>query len=159
MHPWSIAARGVAVALFALGTAQPARAQTRPGATRTPATPLMIVEQFHEALATGDSAAAAVLLDTGAVILESGEVETRAEYLGSHLAADIAFARAIPAVRVVRRVADADGTAWVASTSRTAGQFEGRAIDSDGAELMVLRRLPSGWRIVAIHWSSHRHRP
>ena len=121
--------------------------------------PSQVVERFHAALAAGDSGAAAALLDTGAVILESGDLETRAEYLAHHLPADIEFARAVRGVRQLRRAEERDGTAWVVSTSRSTGQFEGRAVDGDGAELVVLARSANGWRIVAIHWSSHRHRP
>ena len=55
-----------------------------------------------------------------------------------------------------------DGTvagdaAWVTSTSTTVGSFNGRAVNSTGAELMVLSKDTAGeWRIRAIHWSSHR---
>ncbi|MFL5385010.1 MAG: hypothetical protein ACJ8GN_21020 [Longimicrobiaceae bacterium] len=49
--------------------------------------------------------------------------------------------------------------AWAASTSTTQGEFRGRAINSEGAELMVLTRERGGWRIAAIHWSSHNRRP
>jgi hypothetical protein len=52
----------------------------------------------------------------------------------------------------------AGNVAWAASTSETRGSFNGRAIDSRGAELMILTRSPSGWVIRAIHWSS-RSRP
>jgi ketosteroid isomerase-like protein len=128
-------------------------------ASPVPVTPSQVVEQFHAALAAADTTAVAALLDTGAVILESGDVETRAEYLAHHLAADIEFSRAVPSVRQLRSAEEHDGTAWVVSTSRSTGQFDGRALDSDGAELVVLARSANGWRIVAIHWSSHRHRP
>ena len=60
---------------------------------------------FHAALAAGDSAAALALLAPDAVVLESGEVETRAEYAAHHLAADIEFSRAVPSQRVVTLVA------------------------------------------------------
>ena len=43
-------------------------------------------------------------------------------------------------------------------TSRTLGAYRGRAIDSQGAELMVLTREGSRWKIRAIHWSSHASR-
>ena len=46
--------------------------------------------------------------------------------------------------------------AWATSVSRVHGQFRGRVIDSDSAELMVLVRHGAGWRITAIHWSSRR---
>lgn len=154
-----VTARALVYCLLACGAAQSARAQAPAHAAHhAPSTPSQVVEQFHAALAAGDTSATAALLDTGAIILESGDLETRAEYLAHHMAADIAFARAVHTVRQLRHAEERDGTAWVASTSRSAGQFEGRAIDSDGAELIVLARGASGWKIVAIHWSSHRHR-
>jgi ketosteroid isomerase-like protein len=42
------------------------------------------------------------------------------------------------------------------ATSVTTGTFRDRAIDSAGAELIVARRTPQGWRISAIHWSARR---
>lgn len=47
---------------------------------------------------------------------------------------------------------------WAASTSVTQGTFRDREINSQGAELMVLRRTDDGWRIKAIHWSSRNRR-
>jgi hypothetical protein len=121
--------------------------------------PERIVEQFHTALAAGDSTTAVALLDTSVVVLESGEYESRSDYLRHHLPADIAYARAVQSVRRVRQVTQEGNTAWVASTSETTGSFNGRAVNSEGAELMVLTKGPSGWRIVAIHWSSRRRAP
>lgn len=138
---------------FIMG-AQAASGSPRPAAP----TPSSVVEQFHAALAAGDSITATRLLDTGVVVLESGDLETRAAYLRDHLPADIEFARSAKSLRQVRRVEEHDGTAWVASTTRTTGQFQGRRVDSDGAELIALRRVGEDWRIVAIHWSSHKHR-
>jgi ketosteroid isomerase-like protein len=117
-----------------------------------------VVDQFHHALAQGDSATAAGLLHGDVIVLESGALETRADYLRHHLPADIAFARAVRTDRRLHRLTQRGDVAWVASTSRTTGEFDGRAVDSDGAELMVLHRTPTGWRIASIHWSSRRHR-
>jgi len=116
------------------------------------------IAAYHDALARGDSAAALRLLAPDAVILEAGGQETLAEYRSHHLAADIEFARAVPSRRDPVQVTLAGNVAWAASTSETRGSFNGRAIDSRGAELMVLTRSPSGWVIRAIHWSS-RSRP
>lgn len=115
-----------------------------------------VVEHFHAALARGDSAGAAALLGESAVVLEGGDYETRSDYLRHHLPADIAFARAVPSTRQIRNVTQAGSAAWVTSTSRATGTFNGRPVDSEGAELMVLARTTAGWRITAIHWSSHR---
>jgi ketosteroid isomerase-like protein len=114
------------------------------------------IERFHQALARGDSAAALALLAPGATVLESGSVESFAEYRGHHLPADIEYARAVPSVRGPIRVTVRGDVAWAASTSDSRGTFKGRPVDSAGAELMVLARTASGWRIEAIHWSSRR---
>jgi ketosteroid isomerase-like protein len=114
------------------------------------------VAAFHAALAAGDSAGALALLAPDAIVLESGELETRAEYAAHHLAADIEFSRAVPSERVVTLVRQDGAVAWVAATSTARGTFRDRAVASQGAELMVLSRTNAGWRIRAIHWSSRR---
>lgn len=114
------------------------------------------VTAFHAALAAGDSAAALALLAPDAVILEAGELETRAQYAAHHLGADIELSRAVPSRRVTSQVHQHDAIAWVASTSTTQGTFRDRSVASQGAELMVLGRTDHGWLIRAIHWSSRR---
>ena len=141
-----------------LGMASTARAATvsQPAAQGDSAAVAAAVHAFHAALARGDSAQALALLAPGATILESGGVETVAEYRGHHLPADIDFARAVPATRSPVRVTVRGDAAWAVSTSETKGEFRGRAVNSAGAELMVLTRTADGWRISAIHWSSRR---
>lgn len=118
-----------------------------------------VVERYHGALTSGDSAAALALLAPDALILESGGVETRAEYRSHHLPGDIQFARAVRSERGPLTVTVRGDVAWTVSTSTTQGEFRGRAINSAGAELMVLVRTPDGWKIGAIHWSSRSRRP
>lgn len=115
-----------------------------------------VVDAFHAALERGDSTAALALLAPGAVILESGSAESVAEYRAHHLPADVEYARAIPGARKALRITVRGDLAWAAATSTTQGEFKGRAVNSAGAELLVLERTPDGWRLVAIHWSSRR---
>ena len=117
------------------------------------------VDDYHAALSRGDSARALALLAPDAVILESGGMETRAEYRSHHLGSDIAFAKAVKSERSPLVVRIDGNTAWTSSTSVTQGTFNGRAINSSGAESMVLTKGPDGWRIRAIHWSSRNRRP
>jgi len=117
-----------------------------------------VIDRFHRALAEGDSAAAAALLLPDVVILESGGVETRGEYLGGHLRGDIAFAQAVPRERGSMVVRVHGDVAFATSTSVSRGEYRGRAVNSAGAELIVLRRTSDGWRIAAIHWSSRQLR-
>lgn len=118
-----------------------------------------VVEAYHAALVAGDAAGALALLTDDAVILESGGVETRAQYADHHLPGDIAFAQAVPRVRGEIHVSGTPDVAWAWSTSETRGTYRDRDIDAVGAELMVLIRTGSGWRISAIHWSSRRRGP
>jgi ketosteroid isomerase-like protein len=113
-----------------------------------------VIERFHAALASGDSATAMSLLAPDAVILESGGVETRAEYQSHHLPGDIAYARSMKRTRGPVRVLVRGDVGWASSTSATTGESRGRQVSSAGAELMVLTRTSAGWRISAIHWSS-----
>jgi ketosteroid isomerase-like protein len=114
------------------------------------------VENFHRALIQGDRAAALAALSEDAAILESGQLQTRAEYEGEHLDEDIAFARATTTERSPLKIHQEGNVAWTTATSKTTGTFNGRKIDSAGVELMVLTRTESGWRIRAIHWSNRK---
>ena len=117
-----------------------------------------LVANFHEALAAGDSARALAALAPDVMILESGGIENRDDYRAHHLPADIQFARAVASTRTVTRVTIEGDAAWVVASSVTQGQNNGRAVNSAGAELVVLRRTPSGWLISAVHWSSRARR-
>lgn len=113
------------------------------------------VKRFQGALADADSSTALSLLADDAIVLESGDIETRQQYRAQHLPADIEFARAVPSTRQLVLIVVRSNLAWVVSSSRARGTFRAKSIDSQGAELMVLARERAGWRIRAIHWSSH----
>jgi uncharacterized protein (TIGR02246 family) len=149
---------GALALLLAAALALPASSRAQQPASDSAAV-AAVVDRYHRALATGDSAAALALLAPDAVVLESGGVESRAEYRGHHLPADIAFARAVPSERGPVRVTVQGSVAWAASTSSTRGRFRNRDVNSAGAELMVLSRSADGrWLIRAIHWSSRTRR-
>lgn len=113
------------------------------------------VNGFHDALRRGDPKAAMELLAPDAVILESGVLETRDDYEKRHLAEDILFSRRVTSTNSIVAVHVEGNAAWVLSTNRATGTFDGRQVNSAGAELMVLTNHPGNWRIRAIHWSSH----
>ena len=131
---------------------------TRAQASSDSAAVARTVSAFHTALAQGDSATVLALLAPDVVILESGGIETREEYRAHHLPADIKFTRSVVGTAGPTRVLVAGEVAWATSTSRVVGRFEGRQVDSQGAELVVLSRASAGWRIRAIHWSSRSRR-
>lgn len=118
-----------------------------------------VVGDFHKALSMGDSARALGLLSDDAIVLESGGLESRSEYRSHHLPEDIKFARAVPSKRGPPQIRIKGSTAWTSGTSTTQGTFNGRPINSVGAESMVLPRENGGWRIRSIHWSSRNRRP
>lgn len=115
-----------------------------------------LVADFHGALEAADSAKALSLLAPDAMIVESGSVESLADYRAHHLPADITFARAIKAQRAARTVSVSGDIAYSVSTSTTKGTFNERAVNSLGAELIVARKVNGSWKISAIHWSSKR---
>lgn len=118
-----------------------------------------VVANFHRALHDADSATVLALLSHDVQIVESGDIETLDAYRAHHLPADIAYARDVPATRRVVQLIVAGDIAWVTSVTETHGTFNGRTINSVGAETMVLARSNSDrsrWLIRAIHWSSHR---
>lgn len=117
------------------------------------------VANFHRALHDADSTTVLALLSHDVQIAESGDSETLDAYRAHHLPADIAYARDVPATRRVVQLMVAGDIAWVTSVSETHGTFNGRTINSVGAETMVLARSNSDrsrWLIRAIHWSSYR---
>lgn len=143
-----------------VGRTTPGSLPGRTGADADDSTAVVqLVARFHKALEEADSAAALALLAGDAVILESGDRETREEYRAHHLASDIAFTRAVPDHPGPRRAVVLGEAAWVTSTGVSQGSYRGRTIDAATAELMVLSRKDEGWVIRAIHWSSHSRIP
>ena len=152
----------IAAALLLAGIAQ---AQPQPNQTATApklgqiapsAQPAAsVVDAFHAALRRGDTKAALSHLTENALIYEAGGVERgRQEYASHHLAADAAFARAVPGT-ITRRAGQGVGdTAWLATEGRTKGTYKGKPVDRVTLETMVLRRVAGAWKIVHIHWSS-----
>lgn len=113
------------------------------------------VEGFANALQKGDAAVAMELLAPDALILESGSKQTRDEYGQTHLQEDIAMMKAVPMTRSDLVIKQEGSAAWATSLYRISGTFEGKEINSQGAELMVLTKTTAGWKIRAIHWSNH----
>jgi ketosteroid isomerase-like protein len=115
-----------------------------------------VVESFYGAMKKGDTAAAMSLIAPDAVFLESGKLETRAEYEANHLPADIQFETQVSGKRGPVRVTFEGNTAWVIATTEYVGTFDGRPVDFVSAQLMVLTRDSGPWRIRTIHWSAMR---
>lgn len=129
-------------------------------ASRTDSTgALAAVEQFQAALAGGDSTRAVSLLAEDVLILESGAIQTRSDYLGGHLSADMKAAQGSKGVRtVIKATVIGDAAYIVAKTVTPPSGTDPAATGSESAELMVLSRSSGVWKIRAVHWSSRRRR-
>ena len=116
------------------------------------------VDQFHAALAAGDSARAVGVLTDDVLVIEAGAIQTRAEYLGGHLGADMKASRDSKNERSVIQVRVVGDMAYVVSKTVTPPTGAAGNTGSELAELMVLSRSGSSWKIRAVHWSSRRRR-
>ena len=116
---------------------------------------IAVVEAFSTALKAGDLATAGTHLAENVMILESGGVErSREEYLGGHAKHDAAFLKDAQ-IDVKARFARMEGDmAWVGSESELRTSSKGLPVTLNSTETMVLKRMPVGWKIVHIHWSS-----
>ena len=149
--------RAIALVLCLLGgpTLVVAASAVAPAIAAT-ATPAAVVEQFHAAMKRGDAAAVAALMADDAVIYEQGWVEvSKDEYVTGHLPGDIAYSVGMTDQVLSRRVSTSGSFALVMTQSRTTGTHEGKPVDREGTETMVLKRVKGAWLITHIHWSSH----
>jgi nucleoid-associated protein YgaU len=112
-----------------------------------------VVDAFYGAVASGHPDDAMRLIAPDAVFVESGKIETRAEYEANHLPADIEFESQVKAVRGPARVTfDGRDTAWVISRAE---YDEGNPEKYINTQLMILTRDSGDWRIRSISWSSN----
>lgn len=116
-----------------------------------------VVDLFHQALQAGDSARALSLTHEDLLVLEAGGAErSRDEYAAHHLAADIAFSTGTLRSVQWQQVQVKGDLGWVASLARISGAHEGRPVNQQVAETMLLRREQGEWKIAHIHWSARR---
>lgn len=145
--------------LFAAGALAFAAPVTAQAVRADSVAAVAVVEQYHSALAAGDSARAVALLSDDVVILESGALESRADYLGHHLGADMKASQGSKGVRTVVKVTVIGDAAYVVSRTITPPTGAQGNAGSEMAELMVVSRSSGVWKIRAVHWSSRRVRP
>ena len=128
------------------------------GSRADSASAVAVVSQFHAALSAGDSARAVSLLASDVMVLESGAIQNRVEYLGHHLGADMKASAGSKGERIVVHVNVTGNSAIVISKTITPPSGAEGSTGSEMAELMVLAKGASGWQIRAVHWSSRRRR-
>jgi ketosteroid isomerase-like protein len=115
-----------------------------------------VVESFYGAIKKGDAAAAMSVIAPDAVFLESGRLETRAEYEANHLPADIAFEKQVDGKRGPWQIKFDGNTAWAIALTEYDGTFDGSPVNFVSAQLVVLTRDAGNWLIRSVHWSSRR---
>ena len=114
------------------------------------------LESFYSAMKAGDAPKAMTFIAPDAVFVESGRLETRAEYEKNHLPNDIAFERQVTGRRGQWQVKIEGDTAWAIATTDFDGTFEGSPVRFVSAQLAVLTRQDGRWLIRSVHWSSRR---
>ena len=140
------------IALTALVLAVPACASNV--ATHTDAEVTAVFDSFYGAVKRGDAAAAMSVIAPDAMFVESGTLETRAQYEKNHLPLDIDFERQITGKRGPLQITFAGDTAWVIATTEYDGKVDGGQVSFASSQLMVLTKDADSWKIRSIHWSS-----
>ena len=115
----------------------------------------MVAVQLGDAIAAGDVDALRLLLAPDVLIFESGGVESSlAEYEAHHMAADMAFMKAMEQEVIFRDVYDSSDSAIVVTRSRIHGIYKEQQIDLSSTETLLMKKIGGHWKIVHIHWSS-----
>jgi ketosteroid isomerase-like protein len=121
------------------------------------ANPSDVVSEYHAAVASGNTTKALSLLSPAVQIFESGHVEqSKDEYAGHHLPADVAFAKA--STRKVLKSSEriAGDLAVVMQEIDTQGTHKGVPVHLIGTETAVLEKSGNAWLIAHFHWSSRK---
>ena len=112
------------------------------------------LDSFYAAIKSGDAPQAMAVVAPDAMFVESGKLETRAEYEMNHLPSDIAFERQVTGRRDPVQVTVAGDTAWVIASTVYDGTFDGSPVSFVSSQLAVLTRQDDRWLIRSVHWSS-----
>lgn len=113
------------------------------------------LQAFSDALEVGNSDLAIARLAPGLKVVEDGVEESRSEYIGGHLAADIAYQKSVKTVLLERSVVnDSPVQARIVSKLRMVSNRSDKMIDTLVEETAVLTKLPGGWKIVLLKWDA-----
>jgi ketosteroid isomerase-like protein len=115
---------------------------------------LAALDSFWGAVKRGEATLAMTHIAPDAVFLESGRLETRAEYESNHLPADIAFEKQVTGRRNPPQVTVQGDTAWVIAVTEYEGTFDGSPVKFVSTQLAILTRDTGRWLIRSVHWSS-----
>lgn len=113
-----------------------------------------VLDNFRMAIINNNQEEASELLTNDAQILESGDIETKEEYLSHHYHSDGKFLSAMEREVKSQKVKSNGKTAWLSTVSYMQGTYDDQDISINSAELAVLVKTDEGWKISAMHWSS-----
>jgi len=114
-----------------------------------------VVRQFHQALKTSDKVTARRLLADEVMIFEGGGVERSAdEYAQHHMLSDMKYIAAINSELLEHNVKVIGDSAVSMSRSNTSGTYNGKALNYQSMETMILEKQLGDWKIIHIHWSN-----
>jgi ketosteroid isomerase-like protein len=128
-----------------------------PAAPAAPARmPTEVVDAYREAVKRGDRAGVVAELAADLVIYEQGfEEHGRDAYVEHALGNDLTFASMVQREQLGREAWEDGNVAWVLVRSVDRGDFDGRKLELENTETLLLRRTDAGWKIVHIHRSAH----
>lgn len=113
------------------------------------------LQAFSDALEVGNTDLAIARLAPGLKVVEDGAEESWAEYVGGHLAADIAYQKSVKTVLLERSVINESPVQTrIVSKLRMISNRSDKMIDTLVGETAILTKLPDGWKIVLLKWDS-----
>jgi hypothetical protein len=119
--------------------------------------PEAVIDAFHQALRTYNTAGALSLLGRELMVFEFGVVDPTLEaYAFQHLPFDMDTASQTVWTLTSREVGGSDEEPWVVSTYRVTGVRPDQVtpIDQTTTESVILRRTGDQYRIIHFHWST-----
>ena len=117
--------------------------------------PTQVAERLHEALNDGNKDDIFEVLAPDVLIYESGGVESsREEYASHHMHSDMRFMASMTREVISRKVTQEGGLAVVTTQSRISGSYDGKDLDLNSTETLMMTKKENGWQISHIHWSS-----
>ncbi len=113
------------------------------------------LQAFSDALEVGNRDLAIARLAPDVTIVENGVEESRADYIGGHLAADIEYQKSVKTVLLARTVHnDGPSRARIVSKIRMIGNRSDKPTDTLIEERALLAKMPDGWKILRVEWIS-----
>ncbi len=111
------------------------------------------LQGFVDAIEVGNRTLAIEQLAANASIVEDGEEESRAAYIGHHLGADMLFAKTVKSALLERRVEPlGKGRARILSRTRMVSNRADKPLDMIVSETATMVRVAGQWRIERLAW-------